>query len=412
MSPRLARRGLLAVVLIAAALLPGHAFGQPARGCTGRCGLAGSIRWARPLPGAWVARAGVDGTVPAQGQAYAAAGSDIAAAGFGMTVTAFTERTGAPLWTTAVSGFPAGSSIVSVRAWPGAVTVGVGYPRRRGTARAEVLLSGRTGRQIRRYPAAAYGGAVAAGQASTVVVGPASVTSYDNATGKEGWSRPTGRVPQAWRADSGELYVTVARGGYLGSSPVTALRRISLKTGAEKLIRPPVGSFAGTLAGAFDGVVLFTGPAGLTAYSGQDGRQLWQLRGALPAGVDEVRGTLYVTSHGALLGVGPDTGTRVAQRPVPGSASLYGIRGGVAFGLDLGARGDAWGYDIAARRVVWTTSALPWPHYFVDLSGIGGSADPAKSTVLLTTCARLGPSSAAGPPGQECLQPELVAVSR
>ncbi len=126
-------------------------------------------------------------------------------------------------------------------------------------------------------------------------------------------------------------------------------------------------------------------------------------------GVDQAHGTLYVTRHGALLGVDPQTGARVTRRSVPGSAGLYGIRNGVALGLDLGARGDAWGYGITARRVIWTTPTLPWPHYFVDLSGIGGSADPSSTTVLLTICAGLGPATPSGP---RCLRPELVAISR
>jgi hypothetical protein len=401
-------------VLAGAALIPGHAIGSASHPCAGRCGSAGTIRWARLLPGSWTAAGGLTGTVPSQGEAYAAAGSQVAAIGFAMTVDAFDVSTGHPLWTAAITGFPAGSSIVSVRVWPATVTVGVSFP---GTgagvsARAEVVLGARTGRRIGRYPAAAYGGAVAAGAAGTVVVGPASVTSYDNATGKVMWNRLTGRVPQAWRADQGELYVTVAAGGYLGTAPVTALRRISLKTGAEQVIRPAAGLFAGTLSGAFDGVVLFSGADGLTAYSGGTGQLLWHRRGT-PDTVDSESSTLYLTSRSGLVGVDPLTGTRVAKMSAPGSPGLYGIRGGTALGLDLGAAGGAWGYDIAARRVTWTTPPVPWPHYFVDLSGIGGSADPDSSTVLLSSCAELGASSGgSGWPGQTCLRPELVAVSR
>jgi outer membrane protein assembly factor BamB len=410
-SPRLARRSLLAVVLIAAAVLPGHAFGLSARSCTVRCAAAGALRWSKPLPGSWIAKAGVGGTVPQQGEAYAAAGTAVAAVGFGLRVAAFQVRTGEPLWTTTVAGFPAGSSIVSVRVWPSVVTAGVAFPRRhgRGTARAEVLLNSATGRQLRSYPAAAYGGAVAGDASATIVVGPTAVTSYANRTGRVRWVRPTGKVPQAWQVDGGQLYVTVAQGGYLGSAPVTAVRRISVRTGAEALIKPAGTPFAGTLTGAFDGVVLFSGAGGLSGYSGQTGQLLWQQPGVLLTGADEVRGTLYVTRHSQLIGVDPQTGSRVTRRSVPGSTGLYGIRRGVALGLDLGPRGDAWGYDLAVRRVVWTTPALPWPHYFVDLSGIGGSADPASGTVLLITCSRLGAASAAG---QSCLRPDLVAVSR
>ena len=36
-----------------------------------------------------------------------------------------------------------------------------------------------------------------------------------------------------------------------------------------------------------------------------------------------------------------------------GSAGVYGVRNGVALGLDQGQAGEAWGYDVAAQRVVW-----------------------------------------------------------
>ena len=89
----------------------------------------GAVRWIRPLPGSWVAATSVLGTVPAaragSGQAYAAAGKSVAAVGFGMTVYAYRARDGQALWTAQLSGFPAGSQIVSVRVWPGVVTVGV-----------------------------------------------------------------------------------------------------------------------------------------------------------------------------------------------------------------------------------------------------------------------------------------------
>ena len=49
----------------------------------------------------------------------------MAAVGFGMTVYAYRARDGQALWTARLSGFPAGSQIVSVRVWPGVVTVGV-----------------------------------------------------------------------------------------------------------------------------------------------------------------------------------------------------------------------------------------------------------------------------------------------
>jgi hypothetical protein len=100
------------------------------------------------------------------------------------------------------------------------------------------------------------------------------------------------------------------------------------------------------------------------------------------------------------------------------------------------------------------SAGLGWPHYFVDLSSVGGSADPASNLVVIAACTRLAPSSptqptpagTATPPatstgltpttaspgtsasasstpdpsispsaavsvGQGCLQPELVALN-
>jgi hypothetical protein len=201
---------------------------------------------------------------------------------------------------------------------------------------------------------------------------------------------------------------------------VTALRRINLTTGAERLIRPPHGSFDGTLSAALDGVVLFAGGAGLNAYSEVTGKLLWQRPGTVPQGEDLVRKIVYVSSGSGLTGLNPRTGAVVRGTSVPAASSFYGVRDGVALGLDQGSGGDAWGYDVAQRRVVWTTPSLPWPHYFVDLSGIGGSADPSSDTILLAACAAVGATvsadTAAGSElagrGQICLRPELVAISR
>jgi PQQ-like domain len=413
-----ARRCLLAAVLIGAAVIPARASVSATPQCSGRqcAAAAGAVRWSRRLPGTWIAESGIGGTVPAHGEAYAAVGSRVAALGLHMTVTGYNVRNGRLLWTTALTGLPPGSSIVSVRVWPGVVTAGISLADAAGggSSRQEVVLQAGTGALLGSYPAAAYGGAVAADSARTVIVGNTSVTSYSNGSGRVVWSRPTGSVPQAWQVDGGELYIGVAADGYLGTAPVTALRRISLATGAERVIRPRrQRSFAGTLVGAFDGVVLFSGSAGLSGYNGSTGRLLWQLPGAEPEGEDAVLGTLYLTKGGRLIGVNPATGDPVRHSSVPGSPGLYAVRDGVAVGLDSGALGDAWGYDIAKQRVIWTTSALPWPHYFVDLSGIGGSTDPATGTVLLAYCAALGPATARGSAqaAQPCLRPELVAIN-
>jgi PQQ-like domain len=411
----IARRGLLAGVLIGAALIPGYATGTGAKPCAApRCGHAGTVRWTQALSGSWIAGGGVIGTVPAAGQAYVAAGPQVAAVGYGTSVYGFDVRTGRSLWTATLTGFPAGASVVSVRSWADVVTAGVAYPSTSaggGTARDEVVLSARSGQETHDYPAASYGGAVAADAAHTVIVGSTSVTSYDNGSGRAIWSRPTGRVPQAWRADGDYLYVTVAAGGYLGSGPVTELRRINLRTGGERMIRPEGGSFDGTLTAAFDGVVLFSNTDGVSAYSESTGALRWRKKGVVAESEDPVRPALYVTSGSGLTGLSPLSGVRILGAAVPNSSGVYGVRNGVALGLDQGASGDAWGYNIGQRHVIWTTPSLPWPHYFVDLSGIGGSVGPSNGTILLAACARLG---AAARPGAApaCLKPELVAVNR
>jgi len=143
----------------------------------------------------------------------------------------------------------------------------------------------------------------------------------------------------------------------------------------------------------------------------------------------------------------------VSGSAVGGSAGLYAVRDGVALGLDQGPNGDAWGYDIGAQRVILAAAGLGWPHYFVDLSGVGGSADPTSNLVVIAACAQLAPSSPASAspsaspsgtpvptpaqtatasatpavsgsasgtpspgaspsaPGQGCLRPELVALN-
>jgi hypothetical protein len=192
---------------------------------------------------------------------------------------------------------------------------------------------------------------------------------------------------------------------------VTGLRRISLGTGAERVIRPGQHAvFAGSLSGAADGVVLFSGARYLSAYSGTDGHLLWRQPGVVPETVDPVRHTLYVTTGSAMIGLNPLTGVAVKGGAVRGPSGLYGVRNGVALGLDSGARGVAWGYDIARQRVVWTTPSLPWPHYFVDLSCVGGSSDPATGTVLLASCAATGNPPPGSSGQQPCTRPELVAI--
>jgi hypothetical protein len=188
------RRLSLALVLAVLAVAPGPSAGSRARLCTGRDrDRVGIIRWTRLLPGSWIAQDGLPGTTPAGGQAYAALNGQVAAVGTGMVVSGYDARTGRPLWTARLTGFPPGSAIVSVRVWPGLVTAGVSLPAAGpGPARDEVLLDARTGGRLRVYPAAPFGGAVAVAGGGMVIVGPRAVTSYSIRTGRVRWSRPTG----------------------------------------------------------------------------------------------------------------------------------------------------------------------------------------------------------------------------
>jgi hypothetical protein len=342
---------------------------------------------------------GLTGTIPASGLAYASVGDGVAAVGVGLTMYGYSSKTGALEWQDTLTGFPAGAAIVSVRTWPGEVTAGVSY-RSAGTVgapvRTEVVISDPAGVQTGRYPAATFGGAVAGSPKYTVVVGATAVTSYDNATGHVRWQQPTGRVAQAWRTDGNWLYVAESAGGFVDSAPVTALRRIDLATGAELVVQPLEGlEFDGALSTAFDGVVLFSSAARVTAYSGTTGAQLWSINGAVPESTDHYPRRIYLTEGSNLVGVDPLTGrirATASGSAVNGSAGVYAVRGGVALGLDQGGNGDAWGYDLAVQRVTLAAAGLPWPHYFVDLSGVGGSADPASDLVIIAACRQLAPS--------------------
>ncbi len=325
------------------------------------------------------------------------------AVGSGLTVTGYSSQTGALRWRVTLTGFGAGAAIVSVRTWPGEVTAGVSQASAsaRSPKRTEVVLSGSAGVQLGRYPAAVFGGAVAGSPGDTVIVGATAVTSYDNATGRASWRRSTGPVAQAWRVDGDYLYVADSSAGFVGSAPVMALRRIDLTTGTELLVRPLEGrSFLGTLSAAFDGVVLFSSAAGVTAYSGTTGATLWTIHGAVSEGTDPLAQRIYLTKGSNLIGVDPQTGrikATASGSAVNGPAGIYVVRGGIALGLDQGASGDAWAYDIALQRVTLASAGLPWPHYFVDLGDIGGSADPASDLVVIAACTRLSPTS---PPQQ------------
>jgi outer membrane protein assembly factor BamB len=403
-------RGFLVAVLLGAGSSGAQAAGAQPGTVTcagGACARAGTIRWQELLPGGYVVNNDSRGTEPVAGEPYAAIGPQVAVFGLGTTVSAYDATTGAPRWSVQIPARPAGGRIVSARVWPGVATVGLGAAPGAGPAGAarEIVLSAATGRLIRSYPAAAFGGTVAADTSHTVVVGPGAVTSYDNANGRARWTRQTGTAAQRWQLDGHMLYVTVAAGGYLGTQPVTALRRIDVRTGKERIIRPRSGSFAGTLSAALDSVVLFSGPTGVTAYSGNTGRLLWHVAGATPQAIDAGQQRFFLSVGSGLIAVDPG-GAATAR--LPASAGLYGERSGVAFGLDQGASGEAWGLDTASQHVVWSTSPLPWPHVFVDFSGIGGSADSRSDVIILATCAQADLDAA--PP--QCVRPELVAVDR
>ena len=395
---------MLAVVLLGAAVIPGRASSEATSHCAGsRCSLAGSVLWARHLPGSWVAEQGVAGTVPAVGEAYAASAGNIAVVGYGTSVVGYQTLTGRVSWQAELSWLPAGSAIVGVRAWPAVVAVGVSVPDgSAGQDRREIILSAATGVQIRSYPAAYYGGAAWASRSRAVIVGARAVTGYANSSGRAAWQRATG-IAQTWVVAGRYLYMAVSRSAAL-LGEVTGLRQIDLTTGAERVILLR-GVFSGTLTAVVGGVALISGSNGLRGYDVGGGRMLWQRLGAVVEFVDQGEDAAYITTGNSLAELDTTTG-RTTGRPAPAVASgLYAIRNGVALGLDQNSLGDAWGYDMATRKVVWYSPALPYPHFFVDPSGLGGSAGLGSPVALLATCAQVGNGTPAA-----CLQPELVAI--
>jgi outer membrane protein assembly factor BamB len=402
-----ARRAVLVGVLLGAVVIPSRAVSQQAQHCEGpTCRAHGSILWTAGLSGSWLAEAGVTGTVPSFDAAYAASGGGLAVLGEGLDVTGFRLRTGSRMWHTTLASVPVGSAIVGVRAFAGVVAVGVQPPAGEAPEREEVMLSAATGQQIGTYPAAAYGGAIYADSSSTVVVGLTAVTAYANSTGRMLWSRVTGPPGQTWRV-SGQ-YVYVAQAG--SPSGVLLVRRITLTTGAVQVLRPLVhDAYPGTLSAVVDGVMLFSDGGSVYAFSGETGGLLWQRASSVLELADASSGALYLASGNALSGVDVRSPTLLSRATLSVAGSLYWVAGGVALGLDQDALGDAWGYDLVSHRVLWTSAALPWPHFFVDLSGLGGSASLADDVVLLATCARVGATTASGA-GPACLRPELAAV--
>jgi hypothetical protein len=401
-----ARRLLLALVLLGAAVIPGRASSQTAAHCAGsRCTRSGSVLWVARLTGSWLAEPGVTGTVPAAGEAYAASAGQVAVLADGTTVTGYDATSGRVRWRSDLTGLPAGAAVISVRAWPATIAVGVSGPAgSSGQSRVEIVLSAASGRQIRAFPAAYYGGAACSSPSSTVIVGEHDVTGYASSTGRVLWERPAGTTAQTWATAGQDLYLPVSRGGYLAARPVTAIRRIDMTTGAEHTVRLR-GAFAGTLAGVVNGVALLAGGTELRAYSAQTGGLLWRRPAAAVELVDPARDTAYIAEGNSLSALLLSDGHLLGRPAQSVAAGLYAIRQGVALGLDQGALGLAWGYNMHTRRVVWTSGALPWPHFFVDSSGLGGSAGQDSSVTLVATCAAEG----GGVPAA-CLRPELAAI--
>ena len=414
-----ARRVALALALLVIVLipLPGLAAdthpNPPA--CAGSACYAQPVsaqRWSIPLSGTWAAGTGPGttgdgGTVPVNGQAaYVAVGGGLAVVGTGLSLTAYDLEQAGKAWQTTLTA-PLGTVIVSVRAWQGVITAGLLAPG--DHARTEVVLNAVTGLEMRHYPAAVFGGAVAASNATTVVIGGTTVTSYNNVTGRVRWQHAITRG-QSWQADGGTLYVAEASGGEVSSSSVTALQVINLATGSERILSSPQDEpFSGTLAMAADGSVLFASPTNVTAYSGSTGGELWAMDGAVPEGTDPATREIdLTTAAGTLVGVDPSTGNVRSSLPAAtatGAAAVYVVRDGVALGLDSGANGTAWGYDMVKGRVTWTSPPLPWPHFFSDVSGLGGSAAASGDLVVVTACMHLAAS-----PGI-CADPRLVAFN-
>ena len=215
---------------------------------------------------------------------------------------------------------------MSVRAWPGVVTVGLLAPG--GPSRTEVVIDARDGRRAAPVPGRGVrrrGRGLGRDHRGRRLrhrdqlrqrdrAGPLAAPDRRRASP----GRSTGRR-STWRSP---------RAASSGSSPVTALQVINLADGTERTLSSPLGSpFSGTLAMAADGAVLFASSAGVTAYSGSTGGALWTHgrrggRGDRPggrAGLPRRRGR-----HAARR--------RPADRPVratvPGSA-VAGRGGGV-----------------------------------------------------------------------------------
>jgi hypothetical protein len=122
---------------------------------------------------------------------------------------------------------------------------------------------------------------------------------------------------------------------------------------------------------------------------------------------------LYANVAGTITGIDPlALQNEVADQGASMPSGFYSVRAGVAIGLKPGAGGAAWAYSIRKRRMIWTAMPLPWPHFFADPSGLGGSVDQATGMALVVTCAKTG-HRAQGTvlgDGRACLRPMLVEI--
>ena len=147
----------------------------------------------------------------------------------------------------------------------------------------------------------------------------------------------------------------------------------------------------------------------MTAYSGSTGGTLWTKRGAVPEGTDPAAGLVYLTlPGGALAGVDPSTGTVRASVPASrghGRGGLYVVRDGVALGLNSGANGTAWGYNMAKGRSRGPRPPCRGRTSSPTCPGLAAAPRLSGDMVVVTACPRLAAS-----PGM-CADPELVAFN-
>ena len=290
---------------------------------------------------------------------------------------------------------------MSVRTWPGEVTAASPTPGPGIWSAPRWSISGLTGTESGRYPAAVFGGAVGGSALYTVIVGPTAVTSYDNATGRVRWRLATGPVPQAWRTDGRDAVRGRIRRRVPGfgaghraapDRPARPARRSS--SGRWRDSRSPARSAPRSTAWCCS-------PRGRGDRVRRHDRSVAVVHRRGGARGLPTRAAADLPDPGSnLIAVDPLTGQVTAT--VSGSA-VTGRRActwsGTVWrsGSTRAPNGDAWGYDIGAQRVTLAAAGLPWPHYFVDLSGVGGSADPASNLVVIAACTQLAPSSPARP---------------